>query len=84
MLQVGVADGVEDYGRVFAAELDADGNQCFRGRGTDDVGDWPRADEGDVRYSWVRSQVVGGLGPADERLDEVSRVATSGEGIPCD
>ncbi len=66
MLQVGVADGVEDYGRVLAAELDADGDQCFRGGGTDDVGDWSRADEGDVRYSWMRSQMVGGLGPADE------------------
>lgn len=48
------------------------------------MGDWSGADEGDVRDSWVRSQVVGRLGPTDEGLDQVLRVATGGEGVPSD
>ena len=44
------------------------------------MGDGPGADEGDVRYSWVRGEVVRCSGPADQRLDEIRGVPASREG----
>lgn len=54
VLEIGVADGVEDYCWVFTAEFDADWCEHFGGRGANGVGDGTGADEGDVRDAWMR------------------------------
>lgn len=41
------------------------------------VRDWPGADEGDVRYGGVGCEVVRDVGPADDGLNDVWRVAAS-------
>ena len=46
----------------------------------DVVSYWAGADEGYVGYGGVRGEVVSGLGPAGDGLDEVGGVATGGEG----
>lgn len=69
VFQVGGGEGVEEHGRVFAAEFHADGREGAGGRGADGVRDGPRADEGYVGYPRVGSEVVGGARPAGDGLD---------------
>ena len=71
---------VEDDSGVFPAELEADGGEGFGCGGADGVGDGAGADESEVADGWVGGKVVGGFGPAGQRLDEVGAVATGGEG----
>lgn len=48
------------------------------------MGDWARADEGQVRDSRVRGQVVGGVGPAGYGGCEVWGVVVCDEGAADD
>lgn len=73
-------EGVEEHGGIFAAQFDADRREGAGGGSADGVGDGARADKGYMRYARVGGEVVGGIGPAGEGLDQVGRVGAGDKG----
>ena len=75
-----VTNVVQDDCRIFAAEFYADRGKRFRSGGADGVGNGARAYESDVADIRVGRQMVCGLGPANNGLDELRRVPAGCKG----